>query len=203
MENFKRVREEWKEFEIVEPRKNLKYMVSNYGNVKSYTDSIENAKVIKGTIKHGYRVMTLKRVINEKPTYFNYRFSRLVADNFVEKHSEDQIHILHLDYDLLNVHFSNLKWANDEELYEYRLKNPKMIKAKQKRANSHVITNNTKLSETQVIRLKRKILDPNRKTRLRLIAKEFNISETHLNDIKNGKRWGHIKVDIPVKKEKV
>jgi hypothetical protein len=202
MENFIRVKEEWKEFEVVEPRRNIKYMVSNYGNVKSYNDSVENAKQIKGTIKHGYRVMTLKRIIDNKPSYYNYRFSRLVAANFVQKESEDQTHILHLDYDLLNVHFSNLKWANDQELNAYRSKNPKLIKAKQRRANAHIVTNNSKLSETQVIRLKRKILDPNRKTRLRLIAKEFNISETHLGDIKSGKRWGHIKVDIPVKKDK-
>lgn len=200
MENFKRVREEWKEFEIAEPRKNLKYMVSNYGNVKSYTDSIENAKEIKGTIKLGYRVMSLKRIIDGKPTYFNYRFSHLVAKNFVEKTNEDDICILHLDYDLLNTHFSNLKWANKKEFYEYNKKNPKVIKSKQIRAASHIVTNNSKLTETQVIRLKRKILDPNRKTRLRIIAKEFNISETHLGDIKSGKKWGHIKVEIPQKK---
>lgn len=199
MENFIRVKEEWKEFEVVEPRRNIKYMISNYGSVKSYNDSIENAKVIKGTIKHGYRVMSLKRIINGKPTYFNYRFSRLVATNFVEKQSEDQVHIIHLDYNLLNVHFSNLKWANDEELIAYRLKNPKLIKAKQIRRNAHVITNNSKLTETQVIRLKMKIFNPKRKTRLKMIAKEFNISETHLYDIKNEKKWSHVKVEMPNK----
>lgn len=199
MENFIRVKEEWKEFEVVEPRRNIKYMISNYGSVKSYNDSIENAKVIKGTIKHGYRVMSLKRIINDKPTYFNYRFSRLVAANFVEKQSGDQVHVLHLDYDLLNVHFSNLKWANDEELIAYRLKNPKLIKAKQIRRNAHVITNNSKLTETQVIRLKMKIFNPKRKTRLKMIAKEFNISETHLYDIKNEKKWSHVKVEMPNK----
>lgn len=54
-----------------------------------------------------------------------------------------------------------------------------------------------------MIRLKKRILDPNRKTRLRLIAKEFGISEMQLNRIKRGENWGHIKVEIPPNREKI
>ncbi|CAM3753164.1 NUMOD4 domain-containing protein [Flavobacterium gelidilacus] len=201
MQNFIRVREEWKEFEVVKSKHNIKYSISNYGNLRSYKESIEDSKLIKGAITNGFRVLKLARVINNKLTHFNYRLSHLVANNFVEKVSEDQIFILHLDYDLMNVHFSNLKWATSDEYQAHRMKNPKIIKAKQIRAVSHIVTYNSKLTETQVIRLKMKLLNPNRKTRLKMIAKEFNISETHLFDIKRGKKWGHVKVELPKNKE--
>jgi hypothetical protein len=42
-------------------------------------------------------------------------------------------------------------------------------------------------------------MDPNRKTRLKLIAKQFGISEMQLYRIKSGENWGHIKV--PEKEE--
>lgn len=199
IKNFIRVKEEWKPFDVVKSKRNLNYLISNYGNLRSYKDDIDDFTAIKGATTNGFRVLKLTRVINEKLTYFNYRLSHLVANNFVEKESDDQNSILHLDYDLLNVHFSNLKWATKEEFIAYNMKNPKVIKAKQKRAASHIVTNNSKLTETQVIRLKMRLLDPKRKNRFKIIAKEFNISENHLGDIKNGKRWGHVKVDIPEK----
>jgi hypothetical protein len=201
MQNFIRVREEWIEFEVVKSRHSIKYSISNYGNLRSYKDSIEDSKLIKGATTNGFKVLKLARVINNKLTHFNYRLSQLVAINFVEKGSDEEIFILHLDYDLMNVHFSNLKWATSEEYQAHRMKNPKIIKAKQKRAVSHVVTNNTKLTEMKVIRLKMKLLNPNRKTRFKMIAKEFNISETYLSDIRKGKKWGHIKVELPKKKE--
>jgi DNA-binding Xre family transcriptional regulator len=36
--------------------------------------------------------------------------------------------------------------------------------------------------------------DPNRKTRLKIIAKRFGVSEMTLQRIKTGENWGHIKI---------
>jgi hypothetical protein len=198
IKKFIRVKEEWKPFEVVKSKRNINYLISNHGNLRSYKSNVEDFIAIKGAITNGFRVLKLNRVINGKIKYFNYRLSHLVANNFVEKDSEDQTSILHLDYNLMNVHFSNLKWATKEEFVAYNMKNPNVIKAKQKRAVSHVVTNNSKLTETQVIRLKIRLADPNRKNRLKMIAKEFNISENHLSDIKNGKRWGHVQINTPI-----
>ena len=56
------------------------------------------------------------------------------------------------------------------------------------------ITPSAKLTETQVIRLKKKLFDPNRRTRLKILAKQFGVSEMQLHRIKTGENWGHIKV---------
>jgi len=52
-----------------------------------------------------------------------------------------------------------------------------------------------KQNATQVKRLKQKIFDPSRKTRYRILAKQFNISEIQLYRIKSGENWGHVIID--------
>ena len=39
--------EQWKEYPILVPGK-VRYAVSNYGRLKSFTDTIENGKILKG-----------------------------------------------------------------------------------------------------------------------------------------------------------
>jgi hypothetical protein len=55
------------------------------------------------------------------------------------------------------------------------------------------VINNAKLSETDVIRLKKKL--KRSKNKLYKIAKEFGITHTQLNRIRSGENWGHIHVD--------
>jgi hypothetical protein len=97
---------------------------------------------------------------------------------------------------------NNLKWVTYDEMITQGKKSQAVIEAKKKFKEFNIKRDGAKLTSTDVIRLKRKILDPNRKTRLRLIAKEFNISEMQIHRIKTGENWGHIKVELPKKKEK-
>jgi len=46
-----------------------------------------------------------------------------------------------------------------------------------------------------VTRSKRKLLDPKRKTRMKIMAKQFGVSEMQLYRIKSGENWGHITID--------
>jgi hypothetical protein len=50
------------------------------------------------------------------------------------------------------------------------------------------------LSYAQAVVLKKKLLDPNRKTRIRILAKQFGVSEMQLYRIKSGENWGDIEV---------
>jgi DNA invertase Pin-like site-specific DNA recombinase len=52
------------------------------------------------------------------------------------------------------------------------------------------------LTSPDVVRIKKLILNPNRKTRLKIIAKQFGISEMQLYRIKTGENWGHIQVNV-------
>lgn len=69
-----------------------------------------------------------------------------------------------------------------------------MWQKEEKRALEKYGPKNKKLSEIDVIRLKKKLLDPNRKTRLKILARQFGVSEMQLHRIKTGENWGHIKV---------
>ena len=96
--------------------------------------------------------------------------------------------MIHLDFDKLNNKASNLKWVNKTEMFLHHKKNPKKIARKGKVTSS-------KLTEGRVRLIKKKIFDPNRKTRMRLIAKQFGISEMQLYRIKSGENWSHVKME--------
>ena len=74
-----------------------------------------------------------------------------------------------------------------EEMKAHQYKNPAVLQGRIKRIETKKSNGvGTKLTSTQVLRLKKRINDPNRKTRLRLIEKEFGISEMQLCRIKRG-----------------
>ena len=199
MENFYRVKEEWKEYEIQVEGK-VKYAVSNHGRLKSFTDDISEGRILKGSLNDGFPYLRYKRTFDGKTKGFQHSIHKMIGELFLPKR-EDHTHVLHLDYNKLNNHISNLKWATYDEMIAHGKKSPAVIEAKKKFKEFNIKRDGAKLTSTDVIRLKRKILDPNRKTRLRLIAKEFGVSEMQLHRIKTGENWGHIKVEIPVKKE--
>ena len=78
-----------------------------------------------------------------------------------------------------------------DELYEHHRKNPNYKKG---------VIRNAKLTETDVMRLKKKL--SRSKNKLYLIAKEFGITHTQLNRIRSGENWGHIKIEEPEKEKK-
>jgi len=90
-----------------------------------------------------------------------------------------------------------LKWATKAEMLEHSKKSPYVIAAKKKQLaelNAKRKHQGNKLNSTQVMLLKRRLADPNRKTRLKIIAKQFGVSEMTLQRIKTGENWGHIKI---------
>src|SRR5690606_29513347 len=104
--------------------------------------------------------------------------------------SEGHKFVIHLDFNKANNHYRNLKWVTQEELTEHNSRNPNVKNA----ARKSIITNQ-KLTETDVIRLKRKLQRGNNK--LYKLAREFGITHTQLNRIRKGENWGHIKVEEP------
>ncbi len=186
--------EVFKKFEI-EHKLQLNYAISNYGRVVSYKDKIEDGRFIKNFPTQGYAVFRYKVYTpGEKAKTKHIFVYKLVAENFVPKTSEDQDHILHLDFNKGNDFAGNLKWATTAEMREHIKKSPFVIEAKRKLVQIRINGDGNKLTTTQVIWLKKKLLDPNRKTRLKLLAKQFGVSEMTLHRIRTGENWGHIKV---------
>lgn len=173
----------------------LRYAISNYGRLVSFTDKIEDGRFVKGSLQDGYKIFRYKiRDADNNIKHKHCFFYKLVAEQFLTKTSDDQVFVLHLDRNRANDYVGNLKWATKAEMLEHSKKSPYVIEAKRKLVQHRIKSDGNKLTETQVIFLKKKLLDPNRKTRMKILAKQFGVSEMTLHRIKTGENWGHIKV---------
>ena len=181
--------EEWKVLKFEEGALRKHYAISNYGRIVSYTTEIIEGTVIRGGTLRGYKTMPIRPFGKSKTLYVH----KLVAEYFLEKESDDQQYVIHVDFNKQNNFIENLKWATKDEMFAHQQKNPTVLEAREKQKGRKTVQGH-KLNATQVLRLKKKILDPNRKTRLKLIAKQFGISEMQLYRIKSGENWGHVKV---------
>jgi hypothetical protein len=183
--------EEWKEVKFEEGALKKRYAISNYGRIISFIGEIEDGDYIRGGKLRGYPTLPLRPFGKSKTFYVH----KLVAEQFLTKASDDQSFVIHKDYNKSNNYIDNLQWANKKEMFEHQQKNPLVLEAREKQKGRKTQQGH-KLTATQVMRLKKKIMDPNRKTRLKLIAKQFGISEMQLYRIKSGENWAHIEVDI-------
>lgn len=155
---------------------------------------LSNKGRLKRTLEDGTEVLIRKSAVNGYPTYSlrdrnrktkTKYIHKLVASHFLTKPSDNHLFVLHLDYDKNNNEASNLRWATKEDVKEHQSTNPNWLAVKGQVRYS-------KLTESKVRLIKKKINDPNRKTRLKMIAKQFGISEMQLHRIKKGENWSNI-----------
>jgi len=185
--------EKWKEITVNKSLK-LRYAVSNYGRLLSFDDKIANGRLLKGGTIEGYKVHPYRIKIKNKIKHRTLFLHRLVAEKFLKKKSDKYVFVLHLDRDRSNNAVENLKWVTKPEMIEFNKKSPAVIKARKKLIAYNIKSDGRKLTVAKATLIKKRILNPNRKTPLREIAKQFGISEMHLYRIKSGENWGHLKV---------
>jgi len=183
---------------FLEEKLQLRYAISNYGRLVSFTDKIEEGRFVKGGKQDGYRIWRYKYRDENNKLRHTYRFLyKLVAEYFITKTSDEQIYVLHLNYNRSDDYVRNLKWATRLEMLAHGKKSPYVIEARKKQLAeiyAKRLHKGNKLNSTQVMLIKKMISDPNRKTRLKIIAKRFGVSEMTLQRIKTGENWGHIKI---------
>ena len=176
--------EEWRELTCEGFESKGNYFISNLGRVKSVALD-PKGKVLKTHLIDGYEALTLRMVSRKSSMRYIHK---LVAINFIKNEQPERTFVIHKDYDKLNNQVRNLKWVSKSELEEHLKHNP----------NKKIIFGQrhySKLDETTVIRLKKRIFDPNRRTRLKLLAKEFGISEMQLYRIKRGENWANVGIN--------
>jgi hypothetical protein len=161
------------------------YLISNYGRVQRKKKTSDTWALSKTSLVGGYDTFWIRKK-NKRTTTYCYTH-RIVALLFLEKRA-DQEFVIHLDFNKLNNEAANLKWTNKSELFLHHKKNPKKLDRFGKRTYS-------KLTEGRVKLIKKKIFDPNRRTRMKMIAKQFGISEMQLYRIKSGENWGDVTID--------
>lgn len=164
------------------------YKVSNYGRVMSFVKNPEG-ELLTGGKTAGYLsfVVVLKTGKNK-----SYYFHRVVAELFLEKEDSHEF-VIHKNYKKHENQVTNLQWVNKEEWTRHQYNNPNVKENKLKRKLRQATTY-SKLTYAQAVILKKKLLDPNRKTRIRVLAKQFGVSEMQLYRIKSGENWGDIEV---------
>lgn len=168
-----------------------KYEISNYGRIRRWNSKINDWNFNKPANVNGYAYFSFRA----DPEIYKRRrvtksIHRLVAEIFCEQSSDEHDNVIHLDFNKWNNYHKNLKWVTRKELFEHSQASPNTKLAIEKRKGE---VTNSKLTETDVMRLKRKL--QRGKNPLYKIAKEFGITHTQLNRIRRGENWGHIKVD--------
>ncbi|MCY7350929.1 MAG: NUMOD4 motif-containing HNH endonuclease [Cytophagaceae bacterium] len=160
------------------------YEVSSYGRLRSFQSNPEG-DFIKGSVIQGYKSLNIRLPGNKSANRYVHK---LVADFFLEKPSPEHKFVIHLDFEKINNHYENLKWATREQMHEHNRENPALKEKPMPRR-----TKNYKLTESKVIMIK-KLLKKD-KSRLKMIAKQFGITHTQLNRIRSGENWGYVKLE--------
>lgn len=158
--------------------------LSNYGRVKSYGQDPQGT-IIKGGTINGYCTVNVKMANGKRR---NFYLHKLFAKAFL-KVKVGQKSVIHINHDKQDNRLTNLKWVSHKERYAHQKTSPLDIKRRTSGERHY-----TKLSFAEASVLKKKLLDPNRKTRLKVLAKQFGVSEMQLHRIKTGENWGDLKV---------
>ena len=185
--------EEFKEI-IIPDKLKLRYAISNKGRLMSFVEDIKFGRELKGSITDGYRLFRYKIYTDGKIKNKHLFFYKLVAEYFIPKTSEEQVCILHLDRKRDNDDYRNLRWATKEEMEEHRSKSPFVIQAKKDLVQHNLNSNGRKLTVTKVMLIKKLLAKPEQTTRLKMIAKQFGVSEMQIRRIKTGENWSQVKI---------
>lgn len=177
--------EEWREV----PNSEGRYTVSSYGRIKSFVIDKEKGRLLKPSVIKNFRYVIL-RYNNQQNRFFVHK---LVASLWLPKPKKNQTMVTHLDRNLKNNHYSNLKWISLKESNEINAEYfKKMYTGKKYPGERH----HTNLKEKDIIQLKKMLLRGIPQVK---IAKLFCISEMQVTRIKRGENWGDVK--IPDKKK--
>ena len=176
--------EQWKLFEKEDyDYDKEKIYISNYGRVKKEISESEYKLLKIGSINNFETFSYPKKESKKRKNSYVHRVIGLL---FLKK-EVDKRFVIHLNHDLSDNYYKNLLWVNQKELTKHQISNPKRIV-------KFGIKPGAKLSEVRVRVIKKKLLDPNRKTRMRIIAKQFGVTTMQLYRIKSGENWGEVEV---------
>ena len=176
--------EEWKTIEFDNKiSEKEKFKISNFGRVINCKNQ-DKEFLKKETFIHGYSYISVKQKENGKHT--GRYVHKLLAQHFIEKENEEQIYVLHLNYDKKDNALSNLKWATKREKELHQFKNPVYIESRKNQKTNYKLT----AGKVKIIKKQLK----NNRTRITMIAKRFGVSDMQIHRIKTGENWGHVKI---------
>lgn len=162
--------EDWVEIETGGDRL---YQVSNFGRLSS------EGKLIKGSKVGGFKTLNIRAGSKCKNLFVH----RLVAEYFVDRISDANNYVIHLDHDKSNNHYTNLKWVSKSEVSKHNLNNPY---TPQKEVYRKVSLRNK--------RDRIRIHIANNDNRLNALLSQVNMITTEYNDLRASDKWSHYEV---------
>jgi len=168
---------------IKRTKKGHRYAVTNYGRVIRFAKTpddgvfVHQSKIIP---KYNYRSV----FIQNGDKRMNALVHRLVAQSFLPKPLKEQLFVIHKDRDASNNYESNLRWASKEEHLKHAMGGETW-------KNSYRKPKRYKLTEDRVLLIRRKLKEG--KARMKLLAKQFGVTDMQLYRIKSGENWGWVK----------
>jgi DNA-directed RNA polymerase specialized sigma subunit len=112
---------------------------------------------------------------------------------FLSKITVNHESLIHLDLSQNDEDYRNLKWVTYAERLQHTRNSPAVIQSGKAVRDHYVNSAVTKLTETRVMLIKKMLADPKRRTRQKMIARQFGISEMQISRIKSGENWGNVK----------
>lgn len=177
--------EKWVNVTFPEEIKSVRYQISNYGRIRAINKVTGKEKLLKGShSKRGHHRLNIKMESGKGAGVYVHR---IVAESFVTQASPEHEFVIHIDHDKTNNKYTNLKWATQDEVNEHAKKSPLYNQAREKQREHY------KLNEAKVKMIKRML--ERKKVKMKIIAKQFGISHTQLNRIKNGENWADVDPD--------
>lgn len=190
----------WKKYEHEDLHESQNFEISNKGRIRSLNGS--EPAILKGYVNNGYLTFSTRKKNKKRTLTYVHK---AVAQLFLENDDPEKYVVAHLDFNPLNNKVENLAWMTPGESEKHAYKNPagsKLAKIKDWWKNAHPRDRfyANKLTESKVLKIKRILNDPSRKTRIKMIAKQFEVSEATIYSIQAGRSWSWLTEDY-IKKE--
>lgn len=174
--------ERWKELSLKKGMTTKRYAISSRGRIISFKTKMEEGYLLRPRLTQGYPSVTIGRETNRQ----NYYLHRLVAEYFTKKPSEKHAYVIHIDHVKDNNKAENLRWAKREDQIKHSMKDPNV---KQRQSPDE----GPKLNAAKVKQIKRALKAKSKPT-LKVLAKQFRVSDMQIHRIKTGENWSHIEV---------
>ena len=176
--------ERWEKIKTKGPTKKRDYYVSDYGRLKS-VDKTTGQEFLLGnqTVdQYGFHKTSLRLANSKNQGLF---WHRCVAEAFIPNDDpENKIYLVHIDQNKDNNHYTNIKWVTREELNEYQ------VEMGYRERDYRKTPSTQKMTESKVALLKKYLKAG--KTKRKILAKRFDITETQIKRIERGENWGHV-----------
>lgn len=172
--------EKWAKVPTPFPTKTKDYFISTFGRVKS-VDKLTGEESLR-KIAYANRVAAVSITL-KGDKYFSIFVARTVANLFIENPKCYDC-IIHLDRDPKNNNKKNLKWVDKSTAARYILEGEKERGYQRKKGGQ------VKMTASKVALLKKRLIRG--KTKRKVLAKSFGITETQIKRIERGENWGHV-----------